>query len=166
MNPELDLTLTRVIRAPRAVVWRAWTDPDRLAQWWLPAPAVTRVESLDVRPGGAFVTRMSDDGAAFAPHFDGLFLAVDEGERIVFTNAVDSALRPVDAAPVPMTAEIVFAEHPDGTEYRVLVRHRDPADRAEHERLGFLDGWGTVTAALAALAEAEAETAAEPEPAS
>jgi uncharacterized protein YndB with AHSA1/START domain len=56
VNPDLDLTITRVIRAPRQVVWRAWTDPAQLAQWWIPAPAKCQVQTLDVRPGGAFVT--------------------------------------------------------------------------------------------------------------
>ena len=46
MNPDLDLTLQRVIRAPRAVVWRAWTEPSQLEQWWVPAPAVARVDRL------------------------------------------------------------------------------------------------------------------------
>lgn len=52
-----------------------------------------------------------------------------------------------------MNAEITFADHPDGTDYRVLVRHADPAARAHHEKLGFADGWGMVTAQLAAVAE-------------
>ena len=153
MNPDLDLTLERVIRAPRAAVWNAWTDPSRFARWWIPAPTVCRVERLEVRPGGGLVTRMSDDGVEFAPHLDATFLAVDELERIVFTNAVDSAWRPASPEPVAMTAEIVMSDHPDGTEYRVVVRHGDPASRARHEKLGFADGWGSVTAQLAAVAE-------------
>ena len=52
MNPDLDLTLQRVIRAPRAAVWRAWTDPSQLEQWWVPAPTVARVDRLEARPGG------------------------------------------------------------------------------------------------------------------
>ena len=156
MTSELDLTLQRVIRAPRETVWRAWTDPDRLARWWLPAPAVARIDRLELVPGGAFVTRMSEDGSGFVPHIDGVFLAVDAGTRIVFTNALDSTWRPARPEPVAMTAEVTFADHPDGTDYRVRVRHGDAADRARHEELGFLDGWGSVTAALADLAEAEA----------
>jgi uncharacterized protein YndB with AHSA1/START domain len=153
MNPDLDLTLARVIRAPRATVWRAWTDPTRLAQWWIPAPSRCKVDRLEVRPGGAFVTQLSDDGADFVPHMDAAFLVVDELERIVFTNAIDSAWRPAEAAPVAMTAEITLRDHPDGTDYRIVVRHGDPAARALHEKLGFEDGWGTVTAQLADMAE-------------
>lgn len=153
MNPDLDLTLERVIRAPRAVVWRAWTDPGRLAQWWLPAPYTCRVERLEVRPGGGFVTRMSEDGTTYVPHLDACFLVVDDLERIVFTNAVDSGWRPAAPQPVSITAEFTLADHPDGTGYRAVVRHADPASRARHEELGFHDGWGTVTAQLAAVAE-------------
>ncbi|MCU1551538.1 MAG: polyketide cyclase [Glaciihabitans sp.] len=156
MNPDLDLTLQRVIRAPRAVVWRAWTDPSRLAQWWTPAPTISRIERLDLHPGGGFVTLMSDDGDKFVPHTDAVFLVVEDEQRLVFTNAVDSAWRPAVPLPVAMTAEIIFGEHPDGTDYRVVVRHGDPAARARHEHLGFFDGWGSVTDALVAIVEDEA----------
>jgi len=153
MNPDLDLTLERVIRAPRDVVWRAWTDPERLGRWWLPAPYVCRVERLEPRPGGGFVTSMSEDGTAYVPHLDACFLVVEERERIVFTNAIDSGWRPAAPQPVSITAEFRFGEHPDGTDYRVVVRHADPESRSRHEELGFHDGWGTVTAQLAAYAE-------------
>lgn len=156
MNPDLDLDLQRVIRAPLATVWNAWTDPARLAQWWLPAPALCRVDHLDVRPGGAFVTRMSEDGDAFVPHLDACFLLVEDMERIVFTNAVDSTWRPASPEPVTMTAMVTFGEHADGTDYRIVVRHSDPESRALHRKLGFADGWGTVAAQLAAFTESEA----------
>ena len=156
MNPDLDLTLQRVIRAPRAVVWRAWTDPSHLEQWWVPAPAVARVDRLEVQPGGAFVTRISDDGVEFGPHMDASFLVVDDRERLVFTNAVDSRWRPTRPDPIAMIAEIVLRDHPDGTDYRVVVRHGDPAARARHEELGFFDGWGSVTGQLAAFVEGAA----------
>ena len=154
MNPELDLVLERVIRAPRATVWSAWTEPSKFEQWWVPAPALCRVERLEVRSGGALVTTMSEDGAKYVPHLDATFLVVDEQERIVFTNAVDSDWRPTRPEPIAMTAEILLADHPDGTDYRIIVRHGDPASRALHAELGFADGWGSVTAQLARVAEA------------
>lgn len=153
VNPDLDLTLARIIRAPRAAIWRAWTDPSRFGRWWVPAPTLCRVDRLEVRPGGALVTRMSDDGAEFVPHMDAIFLVVDEVERIVFTNAIDSAWRPASPDPVAMTAEVILSDHPDGTDYRIIVRHGDPDARARHEKLGFADGWSSVTGQLAAIAE-------------
>lgn len=153
MNPDLDLSLDRVIRAPRKRVWDAWTDPASLAQWWIPTPLRCRVDELDVRAGGAFVTWMSEDGDTFVPHLDACFLVVEDYERIVFTNALDSGWRPAKPQPVSMTAEVVLRDHPDGTDYRVIVRHGDPASRERHADLGFADGWGTVTAQLAQVAE-------------
>lgn len=153
IDPTLDLVLQRVLRAPRSAVWRAWTDPEQLQRWWVPAPTVARIDQLDVKPGGAFVTSMSDDGQAFVPHTDSIFLVIEPESRLVFTNAINSAWRPAVPAPVPMTAELVLADHPAGTDYRIVVRHGDPAARDRHEQLGFFDGWGSVTAALASLVE-------------
>ena len=155
LDPDLDLRIERTIRAPRPRVWRAWTDPLELARWWLPAPMHCRVDLLDVVPGGAFVTSMSEDGVTFGPHLDACFLVVEPGERIVFTNALDSRWRPADPSPVAMTAEITFRDHPEGTDYRAVVRHADARSRSLHEQLGFADGWGTVTGQLAALAETQ-----------
>ncbi|GAA1704573.1 SRPBCC domain-containing protein [Kribbella sp. NPDC056951] len=154
MNPDLDLSVERIIRAPRSVVWKAWTDPDSFAKWWVPAPMVCRVERFEARSGGALVTRMSEDGVDFVPQLDAMFLVVEELERIVFTNAIDSGWRPVNPEPVTMAAEITLADHPNGTAYKAVVRHGDPASRKRHAELGFADGWGTVTRQLAELVEA------------
>jgi uncharacterized protein YndB with AHSA1/START domain len=102
------------------------------------------------------VTQLSEDGTHFVPHLDASFLVVDEIERLVFTNAIDSRWRPANPEPFLMTAEVILAEHPDGTDYRIIVRHGTSAARARHEELGFADGWGTVTKQLAAVAEGEA----------
>ncbi|MFF0270084.1 SRPBCC domain-containing protein [Kribbella sp. NPDC004536] len=154
LDPELDLVVERIIRAPRAKVWDAWTDPEKFAQWWVPAPAVCRVVRFEPRPGGAMVTELSEDGTTFAPHLDASFLVVEELDGLVFTNAVDSRWRPADPEPLLMTAEVRLAEHSEGTDYRVVVRHASAAARELHEELGFADGWGTVTKQLAAVVEA------------
>jgi uncharacterized protein YndB with AHSA1/START domain len=158
IDPKLDLTIQRLIRAPRDALWRAWTEPRLLEQWWVPAPALSRVDRLEVRPGGGFVTQMSEDGRTFFPHTNSVFLLVEPEHRLVFTNAVDSDWRPAAPAPVLMTAEIVFGQHAEGTDYRAIVRHGDPKDRDRHEALGFFDGWGSVTEALAALVESGASS--------
>ncbi|WP_147915275.1 SRPBCC domain-containing protein [Ruania zhangjianzhongii] len=156
IDPDRDLTLQRVIRAPLDRVWDAWTTPSLLQRWWTPAPTLTRVDRLEVQPGGGFVTRMSEDGHEYVPHTDSIFLLVEPHRRLVFTNAVDSGWHPAAPAPVAMTAEVLLTEREEGTDYRVIVRHGDPAERRRHEQLGFFDGWGSVTAALAEVAEGEA----------
>lgn len=78
--------------APQQVVWPAWIDPTLLEQWWIPAPLLTRVDQLEVRLGGAFVTSMSEDGKSVGPHVDGIFLVVEGVNRLVFTNVIDNAV--------------------------------------------------------------------------
>ncbi|MCP9272186.1 SRPBCC family protein [Mycolicibacterium arenosum] len=151
VHPHLDLTVSRIIKAPRSAVWNAWTDPASFEKWWVPEPTICRVQAMDLRPGGSFRTEISEGGGQFGPHITGCFLAVDELERIVFTDALVAGWRPADAA--FMTAVIVMRDHPDGTEYTASALHRNVADRDQHEQLGFHDGWGTVTRQLAELVE-------------
>ena len=149
-NPELDLTISRIIKAPRPVVWNAWTNPASFAQWWVPAPARCKVVEMDLRPGGALVTEI-DEGGGFMPHLNACFLAVDNLNRIVLTNALTGGWRPAEQP--FMTAIITLSDHPQGTDYVALVMHRNNADRNMHEEMGFYDGWGTVAGQLAKLVE-------------
>jgi uncharacterized protein YndB with AHSA1/START domain len=109
-NPKLDLSMSRIIKAPRAAVWAAWTDPAKFEQWWIPAPARCKVGEMDLRPGGGFVTLISENGGDFTPHLDACFLAVDKLERIVFTNALVGGWRPAEQP--FMTAVITLNDHP------------------------------------------------------
>ena len=150
-NEKLDLTISRVIKAPRQAVWDAWADPKNFEQWWIPEPACCKVVEMDLRPGGGLVTQISENGAPFSPHLDACFLAVDAGERIVFTNALVGGWRPAEQP--FMTAIITFADHPEGMEYTSYVMHKSQADRDMHEEMGFFDGWGTVIEQLARRVE-------------
>ena len=153
-DPNLDLTTSRIIKAPRRLVWSAWADPESLAQWWIPAPAKCRVAQMELRPGGSFVTLMSEQGGEFLPHLSACFLDIREGERIVFTNALTGGWRPAPQG--FMTAVISFTDNPLGTEYAAYVMHKNEADRRKHEELGFHEGWPTVAAQMAAFVEARA----------
>jgi len=151
VNPDLDLTISRVIKAPRSVIWSAWTDPASFEQWWVPAPATCKVLEMDLRPGGSFETQISEDGGEFMPHLSGCFLEIVDGERIAFTNALLGGWRPAEHP--FMTAIISLQDHPQGTNYVAHVMHKNQTDRTMHETMGFADGWGTVIEQLANLAE-------------
>jgi uncharacterized protein YndB with AHSA1/START domain len=150
LDPQRDLEITRIIKAPRQAVWDAWSQPEQFAKWWLPEPETCRVIALDLRPGGGLKTEMSQDGS-FVPHMDACYLDVEPGRRIVFTNALTGGWRPAEQPFI--TAVITFDDHPDGTAYRAHVMHKDPETRSMHEELGFYDGWGTVADQLARLVE-------------
>jgi uncharacterized protein YndB with AHSA1/START domain len=150
-NPDLDLTISRVIKAPRPVVWSAWTNPASFEQWWIPAPAKGKILEMDLRLGGSFVTQMSENGGDFMPHLTACFLEIVDGQRIVFTNALVGGWRPAEQP--FMTAIITLQDHPTGTDYIAHVMHKNNADRNMHEEMGFYDGWGTVAEQLASLVE-------------
>lgn len=150
---ERDLEITRVIKAPRGKIWAAWSQPEKFAQWWVPQPEICRVVEMDFRPGGAMRTEISaGEGQAFGPHMDACYLAVDEGRRVVFTNALTGGYRPAEQPFI--TGVITLEDHADGTFYRALAMHKSPDDRKMHADLGFYDGWGAVTAQLAEMVEA------------
>ena len=151
LNPDLDLTITRVIKAPRSVVWNAWTDVASFEQWWIPEPAKCKVISMDLRPGGALVTRISEGGGTFEPHMNASYLAIDPLERIVFTDTLVGGWRPAEHP--FMTAIITFEDHPTGTNYSAHVMHKTRADRDAHEKMGFYDGWGTAWEQLAEVVQ-------------
>jgi uncharacterized protein YndB with AHSA1/START domain len=151
-DPSRDLSIARVIRAPRAAVWDAWADPRSLEQWWTPAPTECRVVTLELAAGGGFVTQMREPGAPFVPHMDACFLEVVERERIVFTNLLTGGWRPARQGFV--SAVLSFADHDEGTLYAAHVLHAGAEARQTHLDLGFADGWGSVAAQLAAFAEA------------
>lgn len=58
VNPALDLVLQREIDVPRELVWRAWTEPEHLKQWFCPRPWSVSHCEIDLRPGGKFLTVM------------------------------------------------------------------------------------------------------------
>lgn len=151
IDPSRDLEIERIIRAPRDAVWAAWTTPASFERWWVPEPARCRVEAMELRPGGALVTRISESGGPFGPHVDACYLDIEPGRRIVFTNALVGGWRPAEQP--FMTAIITLDDHELGTAYRAVVLHRNSEDQATHRDLGFYDGWGTVAAQLARLVE-------------
>ena len=110
VNPDLDLTISRIIKAPRQRDLERLDRPASFEQWWVPAPAKCKVVEMDLRPGGAFVTQISENGGDFAPHLSACFLAVDERERIVFTDALVGGWRPAEQP--FMTAIITLKDHP------------------------------------------------------
>lgn len=151
-DPELDLTLTRIIKAPRATVWQAYADPRRLEQWWVPKPAEFRVISNDLTPGGVQRSewRQSPD-EDWSPFGNGITLAVVEGESVTFTDFLTEGYRPAPEG--FMVATLEFREHPEGTEYVATARHATAEKKQQHEEMGFHEGWGLVAEQLAAHVE-------------
>lgn len=86
---EATVVIKRVIAAPRALVWKAWTDPSMMAQWFGPRGFTVPECTLDVRAGGAlWLIMRGPDGNDYP--MKGVFTEVAPSERLAFTNiAVD-----------------------------------------------------------------------------
>lgn len=77
------LTIRRTFDAPRDRVWRAFTEPDEVEQWFGPGSMTGRVRALEPEPGGTYSVSMLGDEHRY--DVEGEFLEVVEGERLVHT---------------------------------------------------------------------------------
>ena len=148
MSADRELMLTRLIDAPREKLYRAWTDPTLLKQWFAPLPYTTPVAELDVRPGGsAFIVMRGPDGKDLPNH--GVYLDVVPNQRLVSTDAYTNAWDPSEKP--FMTLILTFEDEGGTTRYTARVRHWTVADREAHEKMGFHQGWGICADQLTAL---------------
>lgn len=99
--------IERIFDAPRSLVFKAWTDPEHVAQWWGPKDFTNPVCEIDAKPGGAIrIVMRAPDGAEYP--MTGVFREIVEPELLVFTNiAIDAAGNPL----IDGLTTVTFAEH-------------------------------------------------------
>lgn len=149
MAPEHELVIERIFDAPVEKVFRAWTTPDILMQWWCPKPWRVTACEMDLRPGGRFDTVMQGPEGEVVDS-KGSILEVEPNRRLVFTDAFAADWVPF-GKPF-MVGYIEFENLGDGrTRYIGKARHWSAEDKATHEQMGFTDGWGAAADQLAAL---------------
>lgn len=151
LDPERDLRVERLIKAPPAVVWRCLAEAQVLRRWWVPTPVQVADLVIETTPGGRFFTHMIlPDGAEHRVEM--MILRADVGQRLIFTDLMTAGFRPVAAPMFGFAAEITLTEAEGGTAYVATARHARAPDAARHREMGFHEGWGTVADQLAALA--------------
>ena len=145
-----ELSVTRLIAAPVAVVWDVLVN--RTGEWWCPPPWRAEVVEWDRRPGGrSLMTMYGPDGEVMP--LEGIFLAWDEGRRFATTDAITADLQPSG----PFMIGIWEVEPcGEGTRYTARARHWTAETRDQHEAMGFIAGWTEVADQLAALCESAA----------
>jgi uncharacterized protein YndB with AHSA1/START domain len=126
---ELRVVITRVLKAPCAMVWHAWTDPKQMVQWFSPQEIECRSVNADVKIGGAYRIHMfSDEGDHIAI---GKYQEIVPNKRLRFSWEWENYAMP---------DSVVTVEFEDlGTTTRLTLTHEavpDAEDAADHKR-----GW-------------------------
>jgi uncharacterized protein YndB with AHSA1/START domain len=147
MATEVDgtLVMTRVLDAPRALVFDAWVDPPQLVRWLGPRNIAAAVERMEMRPGGAYriTMRATDTGETYALH--GVYREVVPPERLVFTWVWEEDC-PTHLKDIETVVTVMLRVQ--GTKTEIVIHHARldvPSMRASTAR-----GW---TASLDRLAE-------------
>ena len=150
MTSDRELVLTREIDVPREKLWRCWTEPRLMLQWFTPAPWKTVHAETDVRPGGSsYVVMKGPDGQEMPNR--GVYLEVIPNQKLVFTDAYTSAWQP-SSKPF-FTGVLTFEDLGNGrTRYTARALHWTKEDCETHEKMGFHQGWGIATDQMTALA--------------
>jgi uncharacterized protein YndB with AHSA1/START domain len=92
---DRELVITRLLNAPRELVFKAWTDPKHIAQWWGPIGFTTTTSEMDVRTGGVWRFIMhGPDGTDYKNKI--VYIEVKKPERLVYQHADDEGAEPVN----------------------------------------------------------------------
>ncbi len=133
MNKRV-LVLTRVFKAPRKLVWEAWTKAGHIALWWGPRGMKTKVIELDFKPGGKWKYVMTSPNGAEFPA-SGVFTEIIEFEKIISS---------ADFEPVTHNVIItaIFEDVGQNTKLTFSVAHPTEEYCSKQEKIGVMNGWG------------------------
>ena len=151
---DRELVIVRVLDAPRALVWKAWTEPERLKRWWGPRTFTAPVAKIDLRVGGAFLycMRQSDGKDIWGT---GVYREIAPLKRIVYTDSfADEKGNVVPATyygmsrefPLEMQVTVTFEDHDGKT--KITLHH--VGIPAGPDRDGANQGWNESLDKLAA----------------
>ena len=144
-----ELVLTRIIDAPRELVFRMWTDPVHLAKWWGPRDFTNPVCEIDFRPGGALrIVMRAPDGTDYP--MGGIFREIVTPERLVFTNC---ALDRDGNILLDGLTTVTFAEQGEKTKLTVQTRATALVPAAAQYLEGMQAGWEQTLDGLARHAQ-------------
>ena len=128
-----QILITREFNAPRHLVYRAWTTPELVRQWWTARRGSMTIVEIDLRVGGQWRYVMTAT-QGFEVGFHGEYREIVENQRIVSTEVYEGA---PDA---PALNTITFEEHEGRTMMTILVEHANRENRDMHVNSGMEDG--------------------------
>jgi uncharacterized protein YndB with AHSA1/START domain len=159
---DRDVVITRILDAPRELVWRAWTEAQHFGQWWGPTVFTNPVCTIDLRVGGAYrVVMRSPDGVDYP--ITGVFQEIKAPERLVMTmdcsehppewhDMLKPGRAPGESNPAGIMRETVtFAARGARTLLTIHIRMASTEIRDSMVKMGMNEGWSQSLERLAAL---------------
>ena len=135
-----ELKMSRIFDAPRPLVWKVWTDPKHLSQWWGPFGSAHTESEIDFRVGGAFRVMMtSPDGIAFPAR--GKFLEIIAPERIVYEGETGAPTACGCGMPPQARVSVLFEELKNQTRLHIETRFPDEQALIAANQDGYSTGW-------------------------
>jgi uncharacterized protein YndB with AHSA1/START domain len=147
---DREILITRVFDAPRELVFAAWTDPERVVQWWGPGGYSSFDCEIDLRVGGVFNLKMRGPDGTVYP-CTGVFREVVKPERIVYTGPPETNHPCGAGLPPNAIVTVSFVEHDRKTTLTIHARLASAADRDAAVAAGFVPGWDSALERLAEL---------------
>jgi uncharacterized protein YndB with AHSA1/START domain len=133
-GPVFELELERLIQAPRARVFEAWTRPEQMSQWFAPRPFTLVIDEMDFRPGGRFRMAMRGPNGESFP-FSGTYREVVPPERLSWSGEFSSG--PADQ----ISTVVTFESRGSATMVHVRQTFHVTTPQIEHATKGAKQGW-------------------------
>jgi len=141
---DRELSITRVLNAPRELVWEVWTDPEHIAQWWGPNGFTNTIHAMDVKPGGRWSLTMHGPDGTDYPNFI-VYEEVLRPERLVYSHGSD------EDNPGTFHVEVNFKDLNGKTELSMKMTFKTKEERdSVVEKYGALEGQQQTIARLEA----------------
>ena len=139
---DREIVVNRTFQARPELVWLAWTERERIEQWWGPEGMSTTVEEMDLRPGGRWkYVMMAPDGTQYP--VEGIFADIIEPELLVATDEFGEDYQYSGDLPQGVVTSVSLRDTGTGTEMTLRMVHRSAEDRAVHEQMGVEGGWNS-----------------------
>jgi len=144
---DTDIIITREFAAPRQLVWDAWTKPEQIEKWFGPKGFSTRVDEQDFKVGGRSNYVMIDANGAEYPAA-GVFKEIVPIEKIVsaaegFSKGFQAAHPEMDLPKGTTVMTYLFDDLGKRTKLTLITTHSSVEERAKHEAMGVVAGWGS-----------------------
>jgi uncharacterized protein YndB with AHSA1/START domain len=128
-----EIAITRIVNAPRSLVYEVWTDPKHVVNWWGPTGFTNTIHEMDVRPGGIWrLTMHGPDGTDYPNKI--VFKEVVKPERLVWSHGSDED-------PDQFISTVTFVAQGKKTEIhmRMVFRSKEHRDMLV-EKFGAIEG--------------------------